>query len=241
MDGLRITSLSWRPTSSTLISSLYCSCFSVLCVSGSEVQWKAVAVISALGCLWCAHLHAFAADGLLIVTPIATAVAAVAALLTLQPPVTARNGLLHFFLQVPEEHLSNEEFRSNGYLVLVAQNADKDVLVFEGNRTHTDHFKLMLYDGAGAMLIGGRNMIYNVSLHDFKVQNCYTKSCHPPTLFEQFRKRSLSPKSSSFSHLQHLLGCPSVRSPMSVPICCMDGLCNACDRGTGGSPLLMSH
>ncbi|XP_018027086.1 semaphorin-1A [Hyalella azteca] len=60
---------------------------------------------------------------------------------------------------------------SSAIRMSVARFTDKDVLVFEGNRTHNDHFKLMLHDGAGAMLIGGRNMIYNVSLHDFKVQN----------------------------------------------------------------------
>ena len=36
---------------------------------------------------------------------------------------------------------------------------------FLGNQTHTDHFKLLNQDG-NSLLIGARNVVYNISLHD---------------------------------------------------------------------------
>uniref|UniRef100_A0A6A7FXT6 Semaphorin-1A n=3 Tax=Hirondellea gigas TaxID=1518452 RepID=A0A6A7FXT6_9CRUS len=51
------------------------------------------------------------------------------------------------------------------------QLGDNEVMVFYGNKTFNDHFRLILPDGSGGILIGGRNKIYNVSLLDFKEQN----------------------------------------------------------------------
>jgi len=40
-----------------------------------------------------------------------------------------------------------------------------DVRTFFGNQTHTDHFKLLNQDG-NSLLIGARNVVYNISLED---------------------------------------------------------------------------
>lgn len=40
---------------------------------------------------------------------------------------------------------------------------ETDAQKFEGNSTHTDHFKLLVQDGE-TVLVGSRNMIYNISL-----------------------------------------------------------------------------
>ena len=40
-----------------------------------------------------------------------------------------------------------------------------DVHSFLGNQTHKDHFKLLQMDGS-SLLIGARNVIYNLSLND---------------------------------------------------------------------------
>ena len=37
-----------------------------------------------------------------------------------------------------------------------------------GNQTTKDHFKLLQQDG-GSLLIGARNIVYNISLHDLQV------------------------------------------------------------------------
>jgi len=44
------------------------------------------------------------------------------------------------------------------------QHAD-DVQTFLGNQTHSDHFKLLRQDGS-SLLIGARNVVYNISLND---------------------------------------------------------------------------
>ena len=38
---------------------------------------------------------------------------------------------------------------------------------FLGNQTHKDHFKLLRSDGVN-LLIGARNVVYNISLSDLK-------------------------------------------------------------------------
>ncbi|XP_076053695.1 semaphorin 1a [Oratosquilla oratoria] len=43
---------------------------------------------------------------------------------------------------------------------------DNDVIKFIGNTTYDDHFKLILPDPAGYLLVGGRNVIFNLSLTD---------------------------------------------------------------------------
>ena len=40
-----------------------------------------------------------------------------------------------------------------------------DVYSFLGNQTHKDHFKLLQMDGS-SLLIGARNVIYNLSIND---------------------------------------------------------------------------
>ena len=40
-----------------------------------------------------------------------------------------------------------------------------EVLTFLGNSTHSDHFKLLQQDGS-SLLIGARNVVYNISLSD---------------------------------------------------------------------------
>ena len=40
-----------------------------------------------------------------------------------------------------------------------------DVLTFSGNITHSDHFKLLREDGS-SLLIGARNVVYNLTLAD---------------------------------------------------------------------------
>lgn len=40
-----------------------------------------------------------------------------------------------------------------------------DVKTFLGNQTHSDHFKLLRQDG-NSLLIGARNVVYNISLQD---------------------------------------------------------------------------
>ena len=40
-----------------------------------------------------------------------------------------------------------------------------DVLTFVGNITHSDHFKLLREDGS-SLLIGARNVVYNLTLAD---------------------------------------------------------------------------
>ena len=40
-----------------------------------------------------------------------------------------------------------------------------DVKTFLGNQTHSDHFKLLRQEG-GSLLIGARNVVYNISLDD---------------------------------------------------------------------------
>jgi hypothetical protein len=44
-----------------------------------------------------------------------------------------------------------------------------EVKSFLGNQTHSDHFKLLRQDG-GSLLIGARNIVYNISLPDLQVQ-----------------------------------------------------------------------
>ena len=41
----------------------------------------------------------------------------------------------------------------------------EDVLTFVGNTTHSDHFKLLREDGS-SLLIGARNVVYNLTLAD---------------------------------------------------------------------------
>ncbi|KAF0304248.1 Semaphorin-1A [Amphibalanus amphitrite] len=43
---------------------------------------------------------------------------------------------------------------------------DEDVLRFRGNTSHSDHFKLLEKDG-NSLLIGARNIVFNISLTDF--------------------------------------------------------------------------
>ena len=45
------------------------------------------------------------------------------------------------------------------------ENILDDVRTFLGNQTHTDHFKLLNQDG-NSLLIGARNVVYNISLED---------------------------------------------------------------------------
>jgi hypothetical protein len=42
---------------------------------------------------------------------------------------------------------------------------DRDLPHFMGNRTHRDYFKLLKQDGL-SVLVGARNMVYNLSLPD---------------------------------------------------------------------------
>lgn len=58
------------------------------------------------------------------------------------------------------DYNTNPKIRIN-YL---SQNSDK-VLSFLGNQTHKDHFKLLRSDGV-SLLIGARNVVYNLSLAD---------------------------------------------------------------------------
>ena len=44
-------------------------------------------------------------------------------------------------------------------------NVSDFVRTFLGNQTHTDHFKLLNQDGS-SLLIGARNVVYNLSLSD---------------------------------------------------------------------------
>ena len=44
-----------------------------------------------------------------------------------------------------------------------------EVKSFVGNQTHSDHFKLLRQDG-GSLLLGARNIVYNISLPDLQVQ-----------------------------------------------------------------------
>ncbi|CAL4140042.1 unnamed protein product, partial [Meganyctiphanes norvegica] len=46
-----------------------------------------------------------------------------------------------------------------------------EVIKFMGNTTHNDHFKLLLLDSSMSLLVGGKNMIYNLSLDNLAVQN----------------------------------------------------------------------
>ena len=46
-------------------------------------------------------------------------------------------------------------------------NISDDVKTFLGNQTHSDHFKLLRQDG-GSLLIGARNVVYNISLYDLE-------------------------------------------------------------------------
>lgn len=57
---------------------------------------------------------------------------------------------------------------------------DSDVIKFLGNTTHDDHFKLLLPDSSKALLVGGRNLIYNLSLYDLQEQN--RLEWHPESL-----------------------------------------------------------
>lgn len=47
--------------------------------------------------------------------------------------------------------------------IRVTQLSEADVQRFSGNTTHPDHFKLLHQDG-DSMLVGARNIIYNISL-----------------------------------------------------------------------------
>ena len=57
----------------------------------------------------------------------------------------------------------------SNYLVNSTDSSDSSdwtlVEVFQGNRSHTDHFKLLKEDGM-SVLVGARNVIYNISLVD---------------------------------------------------------------------------
>ena len=60
---------------------------------------------------------------------------------------------------------SRSELVSN-YLVNSTDSSDWTLVeVFQGNRSHTDHFKLLKEDGM-SVLVGARNVIYNISLVD---------------------------------------------------------------------------
>ena len=66
---------------------------------------------------------------------------------------------------------SSDDFRSVDLL-------DSEVPVFRGNETHRDYFKLLREDG-GSVLVGARNIIYNLSLPDLHehVHEVGSKKC----------------------------------------------------------------
>ena len=47
---------------------------------------------------------------------------------------------------------------------------DGDVQKFEGNSSHPDYFKLLVQDGE-SLLIGSRNIVYNISLINLQVSH----------------------------------------------------------------------
>ncbi|XP_045483427.1 semaphorin-1A isoform X3 [Harmonia axyridis] len=57
--------------------------------------------------------------------------------------------------------------------MFVQLGAEDDVHHFTGNDTHTDFFRLMLRDGDN-LLVGGRNLVYNLSLSDLAEQQRLT-------------------------------------------------------------------
>ncbi|XP_042210654.1 semaphorin-1A-like isoform X2 [Homarus americanus] len=56
-------------------------------------------------------------------------------------------------------------------LLCVCVAGDDEVMRFVGNDTHDEHFKLVLHDSSGSLLVGGRNVIYNISVSDLQEQN----------------------------------------------------------------------
>ena len=57
------------------------------------------------------------------------------------------------------------EFKSEIVSLSSCFNVSDFVRTFLGNQTHTDHFKLLNQDGS-SLLIGARNVVYNLSLSD---------------------------------------------------------------------------
>ncbi|KAG7201879.1 hypothetical protein KM043_004594 [Ampulex compressa] len=56
---------------------------------------------------------------------------------------------------------------------IVSQASAEDVFRFTGNETHTDYFRLVLRDG-NYLLVGGRNLVHNLSLTDLTEQQRLT-------------------------------------------------------------------
>ena len=54
----------------------------------------------------------------------------------------------------------SETYRKSSFL-------DDQVPLFKGNETHRDYFKLLRED-SGSVLVGARNIIYNLSLPDLR-------------------------------------------------------------------------
>ena len=53
-----------------------------------------------------------------------------------------------------------------------------EVLTFLGNQTHSDHFKLLRQDGS-SLLIGARNVVYNISLSDLTENTDHIENTDP--------------------------------------------------------------
>ncbi|XP_063220879.1 semaphorin-1A isoform X2 [Bacillus rossius redtenbacheri] len=69
--------------------------------------------------------------------------------------------------------LAGAAWQENVRPKLYVQLGAEDVFRFVGNETHVDHFRLMLRDGS-ALLIGGRNLVHNLSLADLTEQQRLT-------------------------------------------------------------------
>ncbi|XP_076068284.1 semaphorin-1A-like isoform X3 [Oratosquilla oratoria] len=63
--------------------------------------------------------------------------------------------------------LANDPFQTEEKSRRYVTQDELDARSFQGNRSHVDHFKLLQRDG-DSLLIGARNIVYNISLHDLK-------------------------------------------------------------------------
>ena len=68
-------------------------------------------------------------------------------------------------------------FFFNKHFPDVASPVESLVTEFHGNSSHTDHFKLLKEDGT-SVLVGARNIIYNLSLPDLQEYSDQVGSLH---------------------------------------------------------------
>ncbi|XP_052121015.1 semaphorin-1A-like isoform X2 [Frankliniella occidentalis] len=72
--------------------------------------------------------------------------------------------------------------------LVIGYGLEDEIQMFKGNESHRDHFKLLQREGS-ALLVGARNIVYNISLRDlneFSEQVCLFTRASSVDTFERF-------------------------------------------------------